>query len=166
MAREKRSKDVLLQALALEMREITALGVLHSEAMARILGVHSTDLECLDLLTIKGPLTAGELGTATHLTTGAITGVIDRLERRGFVRRERDQVDRRKVIVTLSPDALSELTPVSEPMVRHVLNALMPYSRDDLALIIEALGKTREAAKAAMAELSSRPPHPTNKPPT
>ena len=153
MATRNKKNAALLRALVLEMRESSALGVLHSEAMARIIGIHSTDLECLDLLALKGPLTAGELGTATSLTTGAITGVIDRLERRGFVHRERCPTDRRKVIINIAPATHRQLAPVGEPMRRRVLDALAHFSRRELAATLAVFGKAREAAKEALAEL-------------
>jgi DNA-binding MarR family transcriptional regulator len=153
MATTTKTNATLLQALAIEMRESSAIGVLHSEAMARIIGIHSTDLECLDLLTMKGPLTAGELGVATALTTGAITGVIDRLERRGFVYRQRSPTDRRRVIVNIAPDTHRQLAPVGAPMRRRVLGALSRFSRRDLAAALAVLGKAREAARAALADL-------------
>jgi DNA-binding MarR family transcriptional regulator len=66
-------------------------------------GLHATDFGALCLLLLHGPASAGRLAELTGLTTGAVTGVIDRLERAGFVRRESDAGDRRKVIVV--PDA-------------------------------------------------------------
>lgn len=66
-------------------------------------GVNPTDLGALCLLLLHGPAPAGRLAELTGLTTGAITGVVDRLEKGGFVHRELDAADRRKVIVV--PDA-------------------------------------------------------------
>jgi DNA-binding MarR family transcriptional regulator len=65
--------------------------------------VNPTDFGSLCLLLLHGPAPAGRLAELTGLTTGAVTGVIDRLEQGGFVRREVDPADRRKVIVV--PDA-------------------------------------------------------------
>lgn len=72
------------------------------EAMEDV-GLHPTDLGSLCLLLLHGPTPAGRLAELAGLTTGAVTGVIDRLERGGFVRRDIDPTDRRKVIVV--PDA-------------------------------------------------------------
>ncbi|MBA2293811.1 MAG: MarR family transcriptional regulator [Actinobacteria bacterium] len=63
---------------------------------AEQLGVSLTDLRCLDIVESRGGLTAGELATASGLTTGAVTAVVDRLERAGLARRIRDELDRRK----------------------------------------------------------------------
>ena len=71
------------------------------QAAADRIGINATDLNCLNILSFSGQLTAGELARATGLTTASITGVIDRLEEAGFVRRERDTRDRRRVVVHL-----------------------------------------------------------------
>ena len=63
-----------------------------------------TDLNCLNILSFSGQLTAGELARATGLTTASITGVVDRLEEAGFVRRERDAQDRRRVVIHLETE--------------------------------------------------------------
>jgi DNA-binding MarR family transcriptional regulator len=70
---------------------------------ARRLGVNLTDLDCLNVIERRGSVTAGELAADAGLTSGAITGVIDRLEGAGFARRERDPADRRRVTVAVTP---------------------------------------------------------------
>src|ERR1700744_359744 len=96
MSSKQPDRSATTVSLMNSMRETSALGVLFSQAVASRLGIASSDLECLDIVVLRGPVTAGELATATGLTTGAITGVIDRLEQAGFVRRTRDAADRRK----------------------------------------------------------------------
>jgi DNA-binding MarR family transcriptional regulator len=71
---------------------------------AQRLGVNLTDLHCLSIIQRRGGLTAGELAAEAGLTSGAITGVIDRLERAGYARRARDPDDRRKVSVGVTPE--------------------------------------------------------------
>src|ERR1043165_7694421 len=84
----------LLQRLEHGARITSAQSILFSQAVADRLKLNSSDLECLDIVMLRGPVTAGELAQATGLTTGAITGLIDRLERAGYVRRARDAEDR------------------------------------------------------------------------
>src|SRR5690349_24865620 len=84
------SRTELLRQLEEALRKVSAQSVLLSDTVARLVGLHSTDLECLDLLYLSGPATAGRLSAHTGLTTGATTAVIDRLERSGWVRRTRD----------------------------------------------------------------------------
>ena len=83
--------------------------VLHSNEVARRVGLGPSDAQFLGLLRLEGPLTPGRLAELTGLTTGSVTGVLDRLERGGFVRRERDAADRRKVLVTPVPEAAARL---------------------------------------------------------
>src|SRR5580693_1417405 len=103
MSRAPASRDELVAALMRAMRDASGMGVLHSQAVASRLGLSSSDLECLDMIALRGPLTAGDIARATGLTTGAITGVIDRLERAGFAARAHDPADRRKVMVRALP---------------------------------------------------------------
>ena len=69
------------------------------ETIGRGLGLSGTDHKYLGFLVQKGPMTAGELSTLTGLTTGAVTGLIDRFEKRKLVKRQPDKTDRRKILV-------------------------------------------------------------------
>jgi DNA-binding MarR family transcriptional regulator len=97
------SREIAVRDLKLQLRHfVVELLVSNFEALEEV-GLHQTDLGSLCLLLLHGPAPAGGLAELTGLTTGAVTGVIDRLEKGGFVRREVDIRDRRKVIVV--PDA-------------------------------------------------------------
>src|SRR3954452_4982192 len=85
-------------------REFTTAIVMFNEAVGRLLGLSAVERKCLDVLRRLGPVTAGKMGEHTGLTTGAVTGLMDRLEKAGSVRRERDPHDRRKVVVELLPN--------------------------------------------------------------
>ena len=89
--------------LKLNLRQFVVELLVSSFEASEDVGLHPTDLGALCLLLLHGPTPAGRLAELTGLTTGAVTGVIDRLERGGFVHREVDPADRRKVIVV--PDA-------------------------------------------------------------
>src|SRR5580704_4575109 len=91
------------------MRKASAQGTMFAKAVADRAGISSSDMDCMDFLLMEGRLTAGRLAELTGLTTGAITGVIDRLEKARFVRRERDDKDRRKVFIALVPGRLDEI---------------------------------------------------------
>ena len=69
------------------------------DAAATYAGLNRTDMRCVDILQREGPMTAGQLGARAHLSSGAITAVVDRLERTDFVRRIRDTVDRSTSLV-------------------------------------------------------------------
>lgn len=112
--------------------------VMFQTAVAERLGLGLTDLFCGELLSRTGPITAGELADVTGLTTGAITGVIDRLEKNGFAQRENDPQDRRRVLVRALPDRWAEL---GEPLYRGVNQRFADlhaaYSDDELATIAD-----------------------------
>ena len=96
------------------MRDFMANAVLFQDAVARTGGLNSTDLQAVSLLMSQGPATPGELAERTGLSAGgAITAVIDRLEKAGYVSRQRDQADRRRVIVTADVDkVLQQVGPI------------------------------------------------------
>src|SRR5579871_772604 len=144
--KSSKTRQDLIAALNTAMREVSGQGVLYSQAVAERLGVNSTDLECLDFILAGGAITAGALAEATGLTTGAITGVIDRLERRGFALRERDRDDRRKVLVRALPRVAKEIGPLFAPMERAALGALSTYPESELELLLDFLTRIRTAA--------------------
>lgn len=99
MSSNSPEREALLRSLAREARQYSTSTVLFHQLIAERLGLNPTDHKVAEILSRTGPQTAGELAEHTGLTTGAITGVVDRLERAGFVRRDRDPEDRRRVIV-------------------------------------------------------------------
>ena len=108
MSRTK-ARAALMQELENVMRRASAQGAMFAKTVADRAGISSSDLECMDFLNVEGRMTAGRLAELTGLTTGAITGVVDRLEKAGFVRRERDEGDRRKVFITPVPARMAEI---------------------------------------------------------
>ncbi|MEU4768974.1 MarR family transcriptional regulator [Actinosynnema sp. NPDC023794] len=90
-------------------RELSTAVVAFHEAVGARLGVTAVDQRALALIAGKGPLSAGELAKEINLTPGAVTGVADRLERAGLVRREPDPGDRRRVVITAIPGAFGQV---------------------------------------------------------
>lgn len=146
-----------MRALNAAMREASGQGVLYSQTVADRLGLNATDLECLDTIVLRGPVTAGALAEQTGLTTGAITGVIDRLERAGLARRERDASDRRKVLVRALPAVGRRVQPFFAPMERGAMRTLARYNDEELAFLLDFFSRSRDAALAATAELNKIP---------
>src|SRR5215470_20039454 len=117
--RPERAK--LAEQFGAGLRRTGLLFQLMGQAAADRIGINVTDLNCLNILSFSGQMTAGQLAKATGLSTASITGVIDRLEEAGFVRRERDAADRRRVLVRLVTErAISEVASVFRPMVRAI----------------------------------------------
>jgi DNA-binding MarR family transcriptional regulator len=88
-----------IEHLIRELKISSSRGIIFHQTLADFLGLNITDHKCLDFLLEEGPQTAGKLAELTSLTTGAVTGVIDRLEKAGYVKRDRDPHDRRRVII-------------------------------------------------------------------
>ncbi|MGI5437038.1 MarR family winged helix-turn-helix transcriptional regulator [Streptomyces shenzhenensis] len=99
----------LLAELSTVSRRYVASYALFNQAVADHLGLHPTDLQCLNLLTLeRAPVTTGRVAELTGLTTGSATRLVDRLERSGYVVRERDASDRRRVLVAAVPEKTAE----------------------------------------------------------
>src|SRR5690606_20718966 len=96
------ARDGLVAALYDEQRRAATHAVLFHAALASRSGINVTDVSCLSMLDKDGPMTAGQLAQRIGVTRGgAITAVLDRLERGGFLRRRRDPHDRRRVVIEL-----------------------------------------------------------------
>ncbi len=141
-------------AFAAAIRRTGSLMQLMGQAAAERIGINSTDLNCLNILSFSGQMTAGELARATGLTTASITGVIDRLEEAGFVSRERDPHDRRRVVVRLALDkALREVASVFVPMLRDWREMAARYSDDELRLIVDFYGHMEQVFRKHLVRL-------------
>jgi DNA-binding MarR family transcriptional regulator len=138
------------------MRDASARGVIYSQAVAERLGIGSADLECLDIIALRGPTPAGAIAEAVGLTSGAITGVVDRLERAGLARRERSRQDRRVVMVRVLPAVERRVVPLFEPMEKAAASALADYSDEDLKLLLDFLRRASAASATALAELQKQ----------
>jgi DNA-binding MarR family transcriptional regulator len=140
------------------LRKVSAQSVLISDLVAGLVGLNSTDLECLDLLLLAGPTTAGKLGEHTGLTSGATTAVIDRLERAGFVRRRRDPNDRRRVLVEIVGSSIERIVPFYATLQARVLELNRRFSDRDLAAVVDYMTGALEAGAAHVAWLQTRKP--------
>lgn len=147
-------KQALIGRLMLAMRRSSAAGVLHSQAVARRVGVNSSDLECLDLILMKGPSTAGEIARHTGLTSGAVTGLIDRLERLGLVERTDDPDDRRKVLVRVREEGIAPIAAHFAPMEKTMQALLAGYGKDELKLLISFADRGADFVLQRVAELN------------
>lgn len=143
-----------------EMRALSSQTVLYSQAVAERLGINLTDLMCLGILGGTGPITAGRLAGLTGLTTGAITGVVDRLERAGYVRRERDPDDRRRVIVTRVPERQQETGAPFGSMLQASAELFSRYGDEDLALILDYVTRSNAMLQEETARLRGKTSRP------
>ncbi|HVU54646.1 MAG TPA: MarR family transcriptional regulator [Puia sp.] len=119
-----------------EIQKFTRTSLMLQHTIAQKVGLNATDAECLDFLMEMGPSTAGALAKATRLTTGAVTTMIDRLEKAGFVRRSTDPNDRRKVIVSVIPKRKAVIGAKYRELGMAVQSLLATYSKKDLTLLV------------------------------
>src|ERR1700676_5237633 len=132
----KRKRELADEIVGRLVRRHSIAIVLFHQAVAERLGLGPTDHKCLDLVRERGAMTGSDLAAITDLTSGAITGVVTRLERAGYLRREPDPHDRRQQI----------LSPVLERM-RDVQHAFGPI-RNDVAALLERFDTQRLTAIA------------------
>jgi DNA-binding MarR family transcriptional regulator len=138
------SREELLQALGHAVRANQRATDAVDEAAQQLLGLNRTDGRCLDILEQNGQMSAGELARQSGLTTGAITAVIDRLERVGYVHRVADPSDRRRVLVGPTPKARKDSWELFGPLAEAVRPLLSGYSNEDLQLLIDFQRLSRE----------------------
>jgi hypothetical protein len=140
------SRAELTAAMLQAGRSLGSASSMLSHACAEHLGLHATDWECVTLIEQAFPtrITAGRLAELTGLTTGAITGVIDRLEAAGFVRRARDPEDRRRVVLDLDPVRMAATRPIFGGVMREMVALQRDYDDDQLAGFVELLTRASE----------------------
>ena len=128
----RKHRDALLQELTEQFRAYQTATDRLDELAQRIMGINRTDGRCLDILDRAGRITAGRLAAESGLTTGAVTAVVDRLEKAGMARRVADPADRRRVRIEVTP-RLWELTgPLMMPFITESQAILDDYSTEEL----------------------------------
>ncbi|MCW2902773.1 MAG: transcriptional regulator TrmB [Streptosporangiaceae bacterium] len=135
---DQESRALREQVGQLVLRFIAGV-VLHNQAVSARVGLGASDAQFLNLLALNGPMTPGQLATVTGLTTGSVTGVLDRLERAGYTRRERDPHDRRRVLVTSVPEGMARLAEHYAEHGEHMAAVLARQTPDELRVIAEFL---------------------------
>jgi DNA-binding MarR family transcriptional regulator len=158
MSRPTRSRSELIGAIEQQARIGSTHTVLFHTAVAERLGLNPSDHKVADILSLEeGPVTPGRLAELTGLTTGAITGVLDRLENAGFVAREPDPADRRRIILRLLPGQIPEVAALFEPIGTRLHQLCSEYSTEELSLVLGFMEKSTELVKASAAELREKP---------
>lgn len=158
MSTKHPTREELLAALAEQGKRQSRATIHFHAAVANRLGLNPTDHKCLDLLLHEGPLSAGELAERTGLTSGAITGITDRLEAAGFVKRVHDQEDRRRVILCPEEDcAKSEVSPLFESLAEAWHRQCDAYRVQELELILRFMRETTRILQEETAKLAATP---------
>jgi DNA-binding MarR family transcriptional regulator len=141
-----------------EIRNSSARAVMLHQAVADQFGLNATDHKCLNFLIKSGPVTAGTLGELTGLTTGAVTGIIDRLEQAGFVVREKDPLDRRRVLVKPIQEKIREFDQIFESLYRTTVDIVQSYSDQEIGIILDFLKKFNSVSLEQMNRMKERTP--------
>ena len=149
----------LLGEVAREFRQFNGLGASFFRAAAARLGMTVTDMQVIDLLESAGPTTAGQLADLTGLTTGAITGMLNRLEEAGLVRRERDPSDGRRVIVRLVPgqDEMRKVGSMFTSLEKAWNELAADYDDEQLAFLLGFLKRSNALSRQEMVRLREVP---------
>jgi DNA-binding MarR family transcriptional regulator len=136
-------------------REFSESTVLFHESVARKLGMTVGEWKCLDLLNRHGPLTAKRLADRSGLTTGAITGIVDRLEKLGYVRRGDNPGDRRSVIIIpmQRPDLTQTLGTILQSLRQATDELLRSYDEKEIRAIRDFLTRSIEIMHNQRAKL-------------
>ncbi|MEV3965688.1 MarR family transcriptional regulator [Nocardia sp. NPDC050193] len=135
-----------LNSLQLALRWQTTRTVLFHSAVANRLGIAITDLSCLNLLSMDGPRTPGQLAQDIGITRGgAVTAMIDRLERAGYVARERDPADRRRVLVVITGKAAQQVSPLFAGLGRAIGEELVGRDPESLADLLDFVTASTDA---------------------
>ena len=136
-------------------RRISTQTVFLHQAIAQSAGLNATDTKCIDLILSgeQGTVTAGWLSEMSGLTTGAITHILDRLEKRKFIERVRDTADRRKIFVRIRPESLEPLIPKYEGVGKAYRTLAENYNDKDLELICDYMERASEIAAQALRKI-------------
>lgn len=155
VAVRKSRSDMTEEIVGRLVRRHSIAVVLFHHAVAERLGIGPTDHKCLDLLRERGTITGSELAALTGLTTGAITGVVARLEEAGFVRRAPDPHDRRKQILKPAVERIRDIHAVFDPIRKDATALLASFDSHQLTAIAEFLARMTDLVYQHVALLGS-----------
>ncbi len=136
MSRDKLQKQETLDCLLKSLHKYGMRTVLFQQNMAQKMGVVHTDLKTAEILNETGPITAGELSRITGLSSGSVTALIDRLEKTGYVMREKDEEDRRKVVITPIQERQKQIKAHFESLAEATKEACLTYTEEELVVIL------------------------------
>lgn len=147
------------QALS-AMDHLIAASMFGRQEMAQRLNLNVTDLTCFGFVLEAGDtlLTAGDLAERAHVTTGAVTGILNRLERAGYVTRRPDPTDRRRVRIAAQPAAVTRVLALYEPYYARLTELFAEYTPAEVAVLHDWFTRTGELMSEYREELRSQRP--------
>jgi DNA-binding MarR family transcriptional regulator len=152
---DSKQNQLIDRLLFLGQMSSTETALFHQK-VAESMGLGITDMKTISVLIQEGLMTAGQLAKRLNLTTGAITNLLDRLERRSIVRRVADEKDRRKVIVQVDVDAIKKHggTEAYESMGLAYRHSLAAYSEKELEFLVTYHESQLEVTKNEIAKIA------------
>jgi DNA-binding MarR family transcriptional regulator len=150
------SREDVLSEVAEELRLSGVTNDIADQVVADFLGLNRTDTRCLDIIERLDGVSAGRLASEAGLSTGAVTTVLDRLERAGYARRVQDPGDRRRVLVELTPAARRELQELYAPLTDVTMRQLEGYTTDEVSLVRDFMRDNRRLNEAHAERVRAR----------
>lgn len=150
-----RERAEVVAALTAAGRDAGAASVAFHSAVAARQDLGASETKTLDLLQRHGPLTAKELAGHSGLAPASVTGLVDRLERKGFVRRAKHPTDKRRVLIEPRPEKPAEPAPLLADWVREVHELHEEFSTEELRTVLRFLSGATERQRAATLRLST-----------
>jgi DNA-binding MarR family transcriptional regulator len=150
------TREEILAEVAEELRLSGVTNDIADQVTADYLGLNRTDTRCLDIIERLDGVSAGRLATESGLSTGAVTTVLDRLERAGYARRVPDPGDRRRVLVELTPGARQLLRDMLAPLAEGTVRQLEGYTTEQVGLVRDFLRDHRRLNEAHTERVRAR----------
>ena len=142
-------------AIGQSLRELAIQLSLLNHQIGAKLELRDVDIDCLDLIDREGPMSPSALARLAGLHPATITGILDRLERGGWITRERDPADRRAIVVRARRERLPDLLRLYAGMNRSMNQIYAEYDESELEVIADFLERTAKAGKTATDQLSA-----------
>jgi DNA-binding MarR family transcriptional regulator len=150
------NRTVLLEKIVFTLgQDLSTSTIVFHTAIADKLGLNPTDHKALGLMAREGAVTAGQLAELTGLTTGAVTGIIDRLEKAGFVQRIRPTNDRRQVIIQPIPTEMQKVHHLFDSLGQAIITMTDRFSDGELAIVHDYLTQCIDILQTETAMLQS-----------
>src|SRR6266568_7118035 len=152
------TRQAVIEQLNMAIRQNQNLTDAFDQFVADSMGINRTDYRCMDILERRGPMTAGQLAEAAHLSTGAVTALLDRLEAHGIVTRVRDTADRRRVMVEITPQARTRAAVYFQGVAEFASRLYEGYATDQLRVVLDLLSRGNAMMAEHMARVKASAP--------
>lgn len=151
------AKADLVRSVGLAVRRMAAQSVLSSAAIAKHFNLHTSDLEVLDIIFVEESVSAGDLAKATGLTSGSVTALLDRLEAKALIIRERDDADRRRTNIRLNRAATAPIEALYAPRQTAMFELWSQFDVEALKVITDFLTRSKDLLVTCTEQIASYP---------